>query len=367
LSASLDPPFGSNDVRLSLREWAVALPLIAAFVVFAPIAWKAIEPLRIEPNHRQPFSLGSDYWAYNRLWHAQRDQGTVPVIGDSVIWGHYVSKDETLSACLNRLAGRDIYANLGVDGIHPAAMAGLVRYYSGATSYGMVILHCNLLWMSSPRHDLTTEKEFAFNHPTLVPQFSPKIPCYRETYTRRLDVAVERLIPFHAWKSHLQIAYFGDRDIPSWTIEHPYSWPVAAVALKLPSPNEPPSPRPDARPWTDQGITRQPFEWVEFETSLQWRCFRETVELLRSRGNRVFVLLGPFNEHMLTDESRALYAARKQVVADWLKANGIPHLVPDPLPSALYADASHPLAEGYKLLAHQLFDNVAFTRFHRRP
>jgi hypothetical protein len=85
--------------------------------------------------------------------------------------------------------------------------------------------------------------------------------------------------------------------------------------------------------------------------------------VLRARGNKVFVLLGPFNEHMLNDESLKVYAERKRAVAAWLEAHQVPHLVPPPLPTELCADASHPLAEGYRLLARQLWANADFARF----
>lgn len=365
MSDKVDLRFGSNDVRLSPREWVIALAIILAVLGLAPVVWPFLEPLRLEADHRLPFSLGNDYYTYARLCRAAASQDKTLVVGDSVVWGHYVNKEETLSAHLNRLAGGERFANLGVDGIHPAAMLGLVKHHGDAIRRRNVVLHCNLLWTSSPRHDLSTEKEFDFNHPTLVPQFAPRIPCYREPFGERLGIAIERRLPFHAWKKHLQTAWFGGSDVASWTLGHPYECPVAAVTLELPSPNEPPSPRPDARPWAEQGIARQGFAWVELRSSLQWRFFRETVELLRGRGNRIFVIVGPFNEHMLSDESRSAYTARKEAVSAWLLASGIPHFAPGPLPSALYADASHPLAEGYKLLARHLFDNDAFITFHR--
>ncbi|HPD14351.1 MAG TPA: hypothetical protein PLE19_05345 [Planctomycetota bacterium] len=362
---TVDLRFGSNDVRLAPREWAVALPVIVAVLTLLPVVWPFVEPLRLQPDHRLPFALGNDYWMYSRLSRAAVGRRQTLVVGDSVVWGHYVATDGTLSHYLNELAGSERFANLGVDGIHPAAMLGLVRHYADAIRNRNVVLHCNLLWMSSSRHDLSTEKEFAFNHPTLVPQFMPRIPCYREPYSERVGIVLERGLPFHAWRKHVQIAYFESKDVHSWTLEHPYEWPGAAITLRLPSPDQTPSPRPDTRPWTEQGITKQSFAWVELETSLQWRFFRETVELLRARGNRVFVLVGPFNEHLLTEENQKVYAARKVAVEDWLSYNNIPYFCPDPLPSVHYADASHPLAEGYRLLAKQLFENEAFITFDR--
>ena len=74
----------------------------------------------------------------------------------------------------------------------------------------------------------------------------------------------------------------------------------------------------------------------------------------------MFVLVGPFNEHMLKEQSRAAYGDIKSQIEAWLAETEVPHLVASVLPSALYADTSHPLAEGYALLAQQLLGAPAF-------
>jgi len=359
-------PFGSNAVRLSPRQWLVALAIIAAVLIGLPHAWEAVEQANIDTDYRLPYRLSDDYWTFSRWASAAARAGPgrpqTLVVGDSVIWGHYVSPSETLSGHLNACETNALvsYANLGVDGIHPAAMAGLLEYYGRDIADRDVILHCNLLWLSSKRHDLSTRKEFAFNHPRLVPQFAPRIPCYRESADARLAIAVGRHLGFLAWADHVRIAYFDSKDLASWSLDQPYDCPVDAVTLTLPSPAEPPTPPPDARPWTEKGIRQFGPAWVPLEESFQWASFRTAVEVLRRRGCRVFVLVGPFNEHMLEDESLRAYKRMTTEVAAWLQAQGIPHLVPAALPSGLYADASHPLSEGYQLLAKQLLANEEF-------
>ena len=107
--------------------------------------------------------------------------------------------------------------------------------------------------------------------------------------------------------------------------------------------------------------TQQDFPWVDLESSLQWRAFQRAVEILQRRNNRVYVLVGPFNEHMLTDTSKERYRTQvKEVIADWLRTKQVPHVVPVPLATELYGDASHPLAKGYKRLAQQLLDDPLF-------
>jgi len=362
-SPASDVPFGSNAVRLTLRQWLAAGAVIGFVLYVLPRLWIGIEPLKVDADYRIPYSLGQDYWMYQRVSRATAGRpDRILVVGDSVVWGHYVAPDETLSHYLNEQAGENRFVNLGVDGIHPAAMQGLLQYYGRSIRNRDVILHCNLLWLSSPRHDLQLDKEFAFNHPCLVPQFYPRIPCYRASVSQRLAIAVQRHLPFAAWSSHIRTAYFAGLDVPTWTLDRPYENPLCAVTLKLPPPDELPSPPPVAKSWTAQRLPKFNASWVTLDGSIQWAAFQRTVGLLRSRGNRVFVMVGPLNEPMLTEESLAAYQQLKQQATAWLVENGVPCFVPDALPSDLYADASHPLAEGYALLAARLSENEPLIR-----
>jgi hypothetical protein len=78
------------------------------------------------------------------------------------------------------------------------------------------------------------------------------------------------------------------------------------------------------------------------------------LQLLSERGNDVRVVVGPLNEHMMTEGNRAAYRAVRDGVAARLTGERILNVEPEPLPSALYADASHPLTDGYRLLAERL-------------
>ena len=365
-SSSDNTPFAANNVRLSPREWIIALGIAAAILVGIPFAWKQIEPISIETNHRMPFSLSNNYWTYNRYCEkVSTDRDTTLVVGDSVVWGHFVTKDQTLPAHLNAASGSRQFANMGIDGIHPAALAGLMEHYGRAISGRKVILHCNLLWMSSPRHDLTGSKEIPINHPDLIPQFFPHIECYQTPRSRshRLGVLIGRKVPVFGWANHMKIAYFDNSDLPTWTIDHPRDNPADTITLELPSPDEPTTPKADIRPWTQKNIGQFDPPWVDLDDSFQWRCFQRTIEILTARGNRVFVVVGPFNEHMLSKKALATYAKMTAKARIWLRDRNIPHYAPKPLPTGTYADASHPLGEGYALLAGKLLANEAFIRF----
>jgi hypothetical protein len=368
-------PFGANAVRLSGRQWLIAGVILWAVATLTPWLWKKVERFNLTPDYRLPYALSKDYWLYQRRLERIADPAAVVVLGDSVVWGEYVLPDGTLSHfldCETDRPGR--FVNGGVNGLFPLALEGLVDYFGGPLRHRKIILQCNLLWLTSPKADLSTTKEEPFNHSLLVPQFFPKIPCYRADANERLSAVVEREIPFVAWVNHLQCAYYDQHSILSWTLaddgrdppHYPncYRFPLAQITFRVPSApandplRGPKSPR--HKTWFAGGNHPTGFDWVPLDASLQWRAFQRLVHLLRQRGNDVLVVLGPFNEHMIAPDNRSAYRQIRDGVAAWLDQNNLPHIIPETLPSELYADASHPLTEGYALLAKRIVTDQRF-------
>jgi hypothetical protein len=357
----LDVRGSSNGIYLTGRQWLGVGLFALVMVLGTPWLWEKIERFDLEPDYRIPHDLSNDYWLYSRYSRLAAEHCDTLLIGDSVIWGEYVTRQQTLSHYLNEQAGQERFANLGLDGAHPLALTGLVEHYARAVSGKNVILFCNLLWLSSPRADLQVapkdDKQINdFNHPRLIPQFFPRIPAFRAEISPRIGVVVEEHVAFNSWTNHLQQAYYDRTDIPSWTLDHQYDNPLKPLFKSLPGPDEPLRHTP--QPWYKSGITMQDYPWVELETSLQWRAFQRVVDVLQRRGNRVFVLVGPFNEHLLKKENQPAYQKVKATIETWLRVNQVAHLVPPPLPSELYGDASHPLGAGYAQLARQLFERL---------
>jgi len=353
----------SNSIRLTGREWLCVGVFALLLVVFAPRLWKATEPFPLERDYRIPHDIANDYWLYERHAAQSAEHYDTVLIGDSVVWGEYVTRDQTLPHYLNEFAGQERYANLGLDGAHPLALTGLVEHYAGSISGKNVVLHCNPLWLSSPRADLQDDKATDFNHPRLVPQFSPHIPAYKEEISPRLGVVVEQHTSLGRWTNHLQQAYYNHSDIPTWTLEHPYDNPVKPLTRGLPPSDN--VLRHQPQPWYESDIKEQDYLWIDLETSLQWHAFQRVVQILQQRGNRVFVLVGPFNEHLLNPESKQRYQEVKATIVTWLQVQQIPYMAPEPLPSELYGDASHPLAAGYEMLARQLLQEPFFQKRDR--
>ena len=370
-----------NAMRLNARQWLAVALLVGAVLWVTPWIWKHVERFETGPDYRIPYSLSKDYWLYER----RLDQLPVTnpvVIGDSVIWGEYVRADGTLSHYLNEQSlapGR--FVNAGVNGLFPLALEGLIGQYGHPLQQRKVLLHCNVLWMTSPKTDLRTEKEERFNHADLVPQFRPRIPCYRADLNHRLAVVLQQHFGFLQWANHLQIAYFGQKSLFAWTLEEDGGSPprlpnayqnlLAQINLVIPPEPEvdpergPASPR--HKPWSTSGEGSTRFEWVPLNQSLQWAAFQRLVTQLKGRGNDVLVLLGPFNEHLLAQDNRPAFREMRTGIAEWLKSNQIPYVAPRTLPSGSYADASHPLTDGYKLLAQDLLQDPVFGEWAAAP
>jgi hypothetical protein len=404
--AVTDVPFGVNEMRLRARQWAAVAVIVLACAMGIPWLWQRVEPLETGRGYRVPYALSKDYWLCQRRLDGIVDPASVPVLGDSVIWGEYVRPDGTLTHFLNQEtafgrkgtgtfspptmlrtvpggkmsqspAASERFLNCGVNGLFPLAMEGLVRYYGESLGNRKLIVHFNLLWLTSPKADLSTAKEENFNHQRLVPQFYPRIPCYRADTAERLGAVVERNVGFFAWVSHVNDVYFNHESLPLWTLEDDGSmpphrqnaWrnPLRQFTRKPPGePRDDPERGPSSprhRPWTEGGAGPARFDWVPLDQSLQWQAFQRLLGLLRRRGNDVLVVVGPFNEHMVAESQRAAYRQIRDGVAAWLETQQVACLVPEVLPSHLYADASHPLTDGYALLAKQICGHRFFRQW----
>jgi hypothetical protein len=65
----------------------------------------------------------------------------------------------------------------------------------------------------------------------------------------------------------------------------------------------------------------------------------------------------------MAEENRPAFRRLRDGIAEWLTKNHIACVVPEVLPSAFYADASHPLTEGYQQLAGRLYNDAAFQKW----
>ena len=132
LGADRDVPFASNAVRLSLGQWGVVAAIVTAVFLLTPRIWQQVETFETGADYRVPYGLSNDYWLFDRWCRVACSRGNTLVIGDSVIWGQYVRTNETLSHHLSARAGNGRFANVGLDGAHPVALAGLLEHFGRA-------------------------------------------------------------------------------------------------------------------------------------------------------------------------------------------------------------------------------------------
>lgn len=370
--------FGSNPMRLSWGHWVAVVAVLAPVLFGLSAMWRWIEPFEPRPDYRLPYEFSQDYWQCGRWFRSAAGTDAVLVVGDSVVWGEYAGVGETLTGRLNALSGKGAFANLGVNGLHPAAMAGMLRHHGGMIRGRRVMVVLNVLWMSSPKHDLREapgdweEAQASFNHPALVAQFRPAIPRYAAPFEQRAGILVGRAVPVFEWVSHIKAksAAAGGRPadhareaaapVPSSEprIDDPLPRFLDVLTAAVPAPAA--GPHGQAVSWEERGIPVSSIAWPGANESLQWRFFREVVALLRSRGNRVCVFLSPFNPHLLSPESRGMHDAMVGDMAAQLAREGVAVFRGTPPPTGEYADASHPLGAGYARLAGELFGNTSF-------
>ncbi|MCA9215517.1 MAG: hypothetical protein KDB27_20775 [Planctomycetales bacterium] len=351
--------------RLKVWQVAAVIGISTLSLIAFPSLWKRAEEFAPEPSYRTPYALSEDYWLYRRLCERTSDEQSVLMIGDSVIWGEYVSPSDALSAQLNQKLGHNRFVNGGINGLHPMAIEGMLKMHGSQIQNLNVVVHCNLLWMSSPERDLSSTSPQQFNHASLVRQFGgwpnpakPESPAYDETLSNRIAVATARRLPYRICVDHLRRRFFDGQNVHQWSLDHPAELFWNNVSFDMAQPSE--ELRHEPVDWTQQRIQPQSFDWVNLDDSLQFKSFVRAIELLKSRGNRVVVVLGPFNQHLLlADNTEAFDALHESAIAR-LTERKIPFVAMSLLPSSEYGDASHPLAQGYARMADELLANVEF-------
>src|SRR4051794_16708286 len=98
--AEPEPIVFSNSIRLTNKQWLGA-GLFIVFLCCIPFMWKRFEKLPFEPAERMPHQLSNDYWLYERYADLAAGHYDTLLLGDSVICGEYVLKNETLAHYLN--------------------------------------------------------------------------------------------------------------------------------------------------------------------------------------------------------------------------------------------------------------------------
>lgn len=354
----------SNAMILSLKEWIATLALVALINGIIYYGWNSWEKFNPGPDHRETCwaEKQSDYWAYTRWIRYAREHYNVLLLGDSVIWGQEVRNDQTISHYLNEFYGRDIVANLGNDGLFMAGIDGIVKYYGEDLDNANIIVQLSPLWMANLRRDLRPEKKSNYHHPRLIPQFSTRINYYHDLNTR-IGYFIEHYVRVFPFVRHLMANYYDNESISSWMMDNPYKDPFTAITFQA-APVMAES-QGESLDWETkkQKVSNEPF--VNSSQSIQWGLYVDALKRFQVKNSRVFVMIGPYNQYMLTPESQLRLFTLIELLKKDLDALGIPYFdtFTIGLPSRTFGDTCHLLKDGHIMLAKAMLSDERFRQW----
>ncbi|MQY79739.1 MAG: hypothetical protein GH151_11180 [Bacteroidetes bacterium] len=353
----------SNALILSPVQWVITIFLFVAICTFMYMGWFSWE--RFEPGKDfRPLCWDermSDYWSHFRWSRYAQGRYKVFLIGDSVFWGQEVDNDQTISHYLNEKYGKEIFANLGVDGLFQAGIRGLVKYYSNY--YDNVLLQFSPYWLFDENRDLRGNIK-RFRHPRLVPQFHPDIHYNNYSLNERLSYKLEHYLRIFSLVRHIIVNYYDNMSVAEWMIENPYKNPFKAITFKNDEVMR--EKRGKGLDWETKEYPLRDVPLVPLGESVQWECFIDTIEMFESRNISYFVLLGPYNAYILNQESRNRLYAHLKEVKNYFEEHSIPYFEAGDniLPSKMFADgAAHLLDKGHDILAAELLRDAVFREW----
>jgi len=354
----------SNAMLLSVKEWAAAILVAGAVTGVVYFGWDSWERFEPGPDHRETCwaELQSDYWAWMRWCRVARERHDVLLVGDSVVWGQEVPNDQTISHYINKFLGDEIIANLGNDGLHMAGIGGIVSHYGDYLGDTKVILQFNPLWVSNDSRDLHGAKKSRYHHPRLIPQLDPRITYYHDLNTR-LGYLAEHYFRVFPFVRHIMANYFDNTSISTWIMDHPYDNPFAAITFQA-APVMAES-QGKSLDWETKEIKIADYPFVDLAESIQFECFLHAIDKLKSMNTQVFVMLGPFNDHFLTPESRERLLATIESAKTFLNERGVPYFdtIAIGLPSKTFGDSCHLLRDGHEMLGRAFASDPVFREW----
>jgi len=343
-------PAGRDVLGLSAREGLAVLLGVVGLLIAVPMLGGRDRVSVVEPDYRIPYSLSHRYRLYRQYTTLSSLQYPALVIGDSVVWGQCALRNRTLSHYLNEQMQAPRFANAGLDAMHPIALESLIEFHAPSVKNKSILLHFNPLWFMSQEEAPATAADPLRNRPNLVPRLASGSLRDR---TLLAEAAWSRILRAGPWSHWVERTLEHQMDFLAWSITHPYESPLSVLASSLPPSEDTFSPR--LLPWNaGTGGAGTQCTWPVPGGHEQWQAFERLIDRLDSRGNRLLVLVGPLNEHMLTPQARDAYHRFTAAVGERLRSRGTAFYMPPPLASRRYGDICHPLADGYEELAQLL-------------
>lgn len=355
---------GTAATSLRCGAWMLIVAGLVGMACVLPWHFGRSMRMEVRSDFRIHKSMREDYFTWG---HVARNAAAHPVVlllGDSAMWGPFVRHDETFSAALRRQCSSQNVVNLGLEGLHPIAMKTLVASAKSVFRKRDILLYFNPIWLNTRESDMQEAGTATSQHPVLLPQFSRDFPAYSAPLEKRLSRWMEQSLPVSRTLSHIRLSRYENKGLGAWMVESPRANPLMPLFQSI-SVAEPDAYRPDTRSWQERHLSVQDWQWLQPKESRQWACFLDIVISLKKQDNRVFVILGTINPHILTEPSRERLRELRQSATQRLQEMAVPFALASDLPENQYADASHPLAEGYAIMAKEICINPQFVEWMR--
>jgi hypothetical protein len=354
-----------------------ALAFMAATLVLVEVAFRVAAPSWVPADFRLP---DRTLWGIDEFVASTKGAPGVriAVVGDSVVWGGFADRDQTLSARMDAdyaSAGRRVHAfNFGMNGAHSNDLYPLVEVLAGEGAADLVVINFDyrfyrdgpiqhrypqLLQMAASSAGTDADMllvPFADIDEKAVPA-SPAdsiAPSGSEQLAKEL---VSRVSSIAARREYILAVTIGDK-------------PSTALARTV----ETAVPRLLGRPlWTkrtaaqlDLATLRSDFAVPPLTADSAYvRYLLASVRSARAHGVRVVVFAGPLDRTLLGANDLydpALYAANLAVVGDLVRSEGGEFLdLTDTVPPEEIRDSHHPMPQGYARLARVLSGRIEPT------
>jgi hypothetical protein len=344
----------------ALRPLIIALVLLVALdlALGLPALRRAPNDVRIPKISTAGLDEQSDAMTVD-------DAVSVAVVGDSVVQGLFAKRNETLPYYLDRIyrtQGRPVRVyNLGMSAAHGLELLAATDRATRLGHADVVILTFNYAFYSGEK--TSARYPWLYDDPSWLGKYANDPAVQRTVASRQgSKTPVERAeqVAESAWRFYRTRGYwdavFFDGTPGSELQQIVDNWRAkAAKTYRAPRKLKPNELKGDD--------VRRTFNVPELSSQHEdARLFLDAVELARSNGARVVVVVNPINRtglryHNALDEAR--FARNLAWVKSGVEARGGEFYdLSAGFPDELIADSVHPLPAGYKLMASKIAERI---------
>jgi hypothetical protein len=286
----------------------------------------------------------------------------VAILGDSIIWGGFAERSETLSAHLQksyRSEDRkvDVY-NLGMNGAHANDMLPVIADLVEGQAADAIVVNFDMRFYTEPTI-VRRYPELYDKAPSTLSSVAPDLleqgaqPASTVPLEKKLGEGAGRVWRLYALRDYLAAALFGDN--PASALNHRMN----RLRADLFGPPLYGKKSPSGLPL---GEIKKAFDAPPMTAdNVNIRYLTAALDIARRQGVPVVVFAGPVDSELLDSQhlwDRSAYEANLERVRKIVESHGAEfYAYTDAVPREFIGDSHHPLGPGYEILARaMMFD-----------